>query len=188
MATRLFLSFSALAIMAASSALSAHGEGEGEEDLVRLPGNGIVRIEPGQRAEGPRQRYLPGGGLLLSFDTDGSESISDAELHAGISAAFLTADANGDGNLSALEQIDWAASLPTRDDSLANPVQFDPNLDRIVSPAEFSARIMAMANEYRADGDSEIRLADLRAPERDESRRSRDRALFAERGVTAQSD
>ena len=32
--------------------------------------------------------------------------------------------------LQMLEQQAWARSLPTRDNSLANPVRFDPNLDR----------------------------------------------------------
>ena len=117
-------------------------------------------------------RLKPGGGLLASFDSNGDGRISRAELKTGIAAAFEAADANSDGELTALEQKAWADSLPTRDNSLANPVRFDPNLDRRVSLAEFSAVITNLWADYRDDGDRELRVASLKAP-KDERRETR---------------
>lgn len=149
-------------LLLAALPASAQAEGEGDE-LVRLPGQGLVKpdgLPPQLRLE----RLVPGGGLFASFDTDGDGRISPRELSEGTRAAFKAADANGDGQLVALEQIDWAESLPTRDDTLANPVRFDPNLDRIVTFEEFSAVIAQLAASYQ-DADGSIDIARLSAPE-----------------------
>lgn len=181
MAFRSLLPVLSLALIGFIQAAPALADNEG--DVIRLPGNGALRVEPDDHEPGRVERYLPGGGLLLSFDADSSQSVDPEEIEAGIATAFAAADTNGDGVLSALEQQAWAAGLPTRDDSLANPVQFDPNLDRSVSFEEFSARIAAMAYEYRAEGETEIHIADLQAPEREDKRGPLGRAIFAERSA-----
>ena len=142
---------------------------QAEDDILRLPGSGELKSEA-DRAHLKADRLKPGGGLLASFDADGNDRISDAEIQAGIALAFEAADANGDGELTAIEQQEWAANLPTHDDSLANPVRFDPNLDRRVSFAEFSNVIVNLSTDYRKDGHDELRLGSLRAPkeERDD--------------------
>ena len=131
-----------------------------ETDVVRLPGQGELRAPPAAGEE--RQRLVPGGGLLLSFDSDRDGLITDSEIETGIMDAFSDADANGNGSLTALEQQAWAAKLPTRDESLANPVRFDPNLDRSVSPDEFSQVITSLADGYRNSDSGELRVEDLR--------------------------
>lgn len=144
--------------------LPGHAQAENEvDDIVRLPGQGLVKpgSDPAQRNLG---RLVPGGGLFASFDANGDGKISALELSEGTRAAFLLADANGDGQLVALEQQDWAAGLPTRDDTLANPVRFDPNLDRVVTFEEFEAVIAQLATNYQ-DADGVIELAKLTAPD-----------------------
>ena len=136
---------------------------EAQDDIVRLPGQGFTKPE----ARGPRgtpDRLVAGGGLFLSFDTDGDGRITRKELADGTQAAFRKADANGDGYLTAFEQISWAESLPTRDDSLTNPVRFDPNLDRRVSPEEFQAVIAELADHYVEETSDVIVIASLKAP------------------------
>lgn len=140
-------------------------------DLVRLPGNGAVKTAlPGERPV----RYVPGGGLLLSFDTNRDDVVTPEERALGTAEAFLEADANGDGSLSALEQQAWAAGLPTRDESLANPVRFDPNLDRMVSEAEFTQVVESIADAYVDPVSGVISVEDLKASEDNRPRRSRD--------------
>lgn len=142
---------------------------EDEDAIVRLPANGEVR-SPRDRERLQADKLKLGGGLLASFDTDEDGIVSRADLAAGIEAAFADADANEDGELTALEQQAWARSLPTRDNSLANPVRFDPNLDRRVSFEEFSAVITDLWNDYRADGDDVLKVAALKAPEEKKNR------------------
>lgn len=132
------------------------------DDLVRLPGDGVVK-KAGQ-ANVP-DRLVPGGGLILTFDADGNGRIERAEIETGARAAYLAADANKDASLTALEQIEWAEGLPSRDDSLANPVRFDPNLDRSVSEAEFVSVILRFAEAYAEDVSGVIPVANLEAPE-----------------------
>ena len=131
-----------------------------DDDLVRLPGQGEVKAE--RIAEVGAERLAPGGGLMASFDADANGRVSLAELETGIRAAFLAADKNGDGELTPLEQQDWANNLPTRDESLLNPARFDPNLDRLVSAEEFSTVIHSMAAGYAGEGSDEVVLASLR--------------------------
>ena len=120
------------------------------DDIVRLPG------------------LVAGGGLIMSFDADDNGRVTPSELNTGSVAAFAVADANQDGRLSALEQQDWANNLPTRDDTLANPVRFDPNLDRMVSQSEFVAVVAQLAKTY-ADADGDIHLVKLEASEPNDS-------------------
>lgn len=149
-----------------SVAGAASADTQSESDVVRLPGQGELRVP--NRAGEPRERLVPGGGLILSFDADGNGTVTQAEVNAGIVAAFEAADANDSGTLSALEQQAWAGSLPTRDESLANPVRFDPNLDRAVSPEEFAMVIQGLADSYSSPDTGEITLENLKTTERPE--------------------
>ncbi|MEQ9504983.1 MAG: EF-hand domain-containing protein [Hyphomonas sp.] len=151
-----------LLLLTAMPVFAQAAEDDGD-DLVRLPGQGEVNPDTGlaQRNLG---RLVPGGGLFASFDTDDDGRISAEELATGTEAAFKLADANGDGQLVALEQLDWAAGLPTRDDTLANPVRFDPNLDRVVTFDEFRSVIALLAANYQ-DERGVIEIARLSAPE-----------------------
>ena len=134
-----------------------------DDELVLLPGQGHLnpKAPHGRHAA---NRLVPGGGLIMSFDTNDDGWVMPEELRIGADAAFILADANKDDTLSALEQQDWARDLPTRDDTLANPVRFDPNLDRVVTRTEFVAVIAQLAAAY-AEPDGTIMIANLAAPE-----------------------
>ena len=166
-----------LAVSAALPLFAAAGATE-IDDIVRLPG------ETQRPERGPRQpegmRYVPAGGLFASFDTNEDGVITQDELAAGIRATFTEADANADGNLSALEQQAWAAELPVRDDTLANPVRFDPNLDRIVTFEEFNSILLELAANYQ-DLNGDIAVTGLLVPEREERRGG----LLGSRGATS---
>ncbi|MEL6661356.1 MAG: EF-hand domain-containing protein [Pseudomonadota bacterium] len=158
----------AVCLMPAAASLAQSADG----DLVRLPGTGTAKeVRPG---EAPA-RFVPGGGLILSFDVDRNGVVTPAELERGVARAFEQADASEDGVLSALEQQAWAESLPTRDDSLANPVRFDPNLDREVSADEFAAVVSSISAAYVDPATGNITVASLKAPEGRERARRADR-------------
>jgi hypothetical protein len=142
-------------------------DAEASDDLVRLPGQGHLNPDAphGHHASG---RLVPGGGLIMSFDASDDGRVTPVELKSGAAAAFLLADTNEDGTLSALEQQDWANGLPTRDDTLANPVRFDPNLDRMITRGEFVAVVAQLAAAY-AEPDGDILLEKLAAPEQKDS-------------------
>ena len=160
------------------TSFAAHAQGADDaDDIVRLPGQGLVKADafPGRKAP---ERLVPGGGLMMSFDLNGDGRVSTDELTTGAKRAFASADIDKDGALTAIEQRAWANNLPTRDDTLANPVRFDPNLDRMVSEDEFSAVIIQLAAAYSEANSGDILLASLTAPERP---RERGRGIFGER-------
>lgn len=178
----MFRTLSIVGLTALSLAWSAHAQVEAtpdEDELVRLPGQGEVR-EPTLRDRTKAKRLKPGAGLFLTFDADENGRISTNEIQAGIPVAFSSADKNADGYLTALEQQDWAASLPTRDDSLANPFRFDPNLDRRVDLEEFTLVINNLGIDYADEVSGDIIVADLKAPDTRRDRR-RDEAQEAQR-------
>lgn len=158
-----------------SVSLPATAQAEDSEELVRLPGQGQGTLKTDElnrpyRAGTP-SRLVPGGGLMISFDVNDDGRISPLELEQGAQAAFAVADENGDGSLTALEQQDWSDSLPTRDGTLANPVRFDPNLDRMVSAEEFTDVIRQLADVYAEKTSGDIIIADLKAKPPKEDRR-----------------
>jgi len=164
-------SLTALAILASTALLvmPAHADTE-EDEIVRLPLQGEVR-DAETRDRVKADRLKPAGGLFVSFDTDKSGSISPVEITAGIPLAFATADANEDGSLTALEQREWADNLPVRDDTLANPVRFDPNLDRMVDLSEFSAVIHDLGRAYADEISGDILITSLKAPKPERPKR-----------------
>jgi hypothetical protein len=162
--------------------LAAFGD---EDGLVRLPGQGELR-DKADRERAGADRLKPGGGLFVSFDEDTDGTITLEEVRAAIPAAFAAADKNGDGNLSALEQKDWATSLPTRDDSLANPARFDPNLDRRVDLAEFTAVIESLHTDYLNEETGLLQPADLKAPKERKTRRERQASNMLEQRAEEQ--
>jgi EF hand len=156
------ISVLANALTFASAAQGVPAPDPAIDEIVRLPGQG--QVKPGA---GPRmpERLVPGGGLILSFDQNKDGRISRAEISSGAALAFTRADANQDGALTAIEQQIWAGSLPSLDDSLANPVRFDPNLDRSASRTEFVTVIVQLAAAYVDAASGDISLARLTAPD-----------------------
>ncbi len=141
-----------------------------EDELVRLPGQGELR-SPELKDRAKAVRLKPGAGLFITFDQNQDGRVSTGEIDTGIPIAFRAADRNADGYLTALEQQDWAAGLPTRDDSLANPFRFDPNLDRRVDIDEFTLVISNLGLDYADEVTGDIVVADLKAPRQRGDRR-----------------
>ena len=178
-------SLSLISLAVCSMGFSATAQVD-EDEILRLPGQGELR-NPELRERARADRLKPGAGLFITFDSNEDGRISQFEIDAGIPLAFRVADRNEDGYLTALEQQDWAASLPTRDDSLANPFRFDPNLDRRVDLEEFTTVIVNLGSDYADETSGDILVADLKAPRqrRDDRRDAADQAGQRPRGERA---
>lgn len=144
------------------SVLSVSALAQDQDEVVRLPGQGELKLEAVDYVE-DIGRLIPGGGLLLSFDTDKNKEITPEELESGIEAAFLLADRNKDGRMTPLEQIKWTQTLPSHDVSLANPARFDPNLDRVVRNEEFHDVIMILATQHMDEVTGIIHVSALKS-------------------------
>lgn len=160
----------ALALLASTAALAPVAIAE-DDEIVRLPSQGAVRDDR-TRNRVKAERLKPGGGLFVTFDTNEDGTISPDEISRGIPLAFASADTNEDGALTALEQQAWSDSLPTRDETLSNPVRFDPNLDRRVELAEFTAVISDLGQVYADEVSGNISIAALKAPDPEPKRRT----------------
>lgn len=177
-----------MAAVSLGSLVALSGKAMADEEIVRLPGQGEVKPEEAVRAAGA-SRLIPGGGLLVSFDTNRDGRITETEIETGVVAAFAVADADESGYLTPLEQIAWAESLPTRDASLANPARFDPNLDRRVSLDEFRDVIVTFAGALADETSGDVIVASLKSAEPRRSleepqvlRQERDRRIAGDRG------
>lgn len=158
----------AIAMLATCASLPVIAQAD-EDELLLLPSSGEVRDQR-TRDRVKADRLKPGGGLFVTFDINRDGTITDQEIAAGVPLAFADADENEDGYLTAIEQQNWARQLPTRDDSLANPVRFDPNLDRRVDLKEFNAVITALAADYADETSGQIIVASLKAPPKETRR------------------
>lgn len=157
------LLLSALAGFVMIAPVSAAQEAPDSDEIVRLPGSGTVKnpdFYPGRKGAPPK-KLVPGGGLIVSFDANQDGIVTAEEVAIGADSAFRNADANQDGDLTALEQKAWAHQLPTRDDTLANPMRFNPNLDHRVSLIEFVSVVQNLARDYAEDTNGVITLAAL---------------------------
>lgn len=144
-----------------------------DDSVVRLPEQ-IQRRLMGRYGNTDNLKFVPGGALILSFDQNDDRLVSQTELKIGIDKAFDLADKNYSGYLSVFEQQEWAYNLQVKDDTLANPVRFDPNLNGSISYEEFSSVISLLAKQYENESgiihfDSLIQV-DIEDIEKDEEK------------------
>lgn len=123
---------------------------------VATPGAAVGRAPEGVRVA------APGALVFASFDRNSNGRVSLAEIEAGAGAVFVAADRNGDGKITGFEQSDWAASIGSPTDVMANTMTFDIDLDRAVTQAEFVAGLKRIAGQIQPTG--ELTFADLLRP------------------------
>lgn len=124
------------------------------------------RIEDGGRKGGGKDLRgvriaRPGALLLASFDTDGSMSLTQAEINAGARRVFVQADKDQSGMLSIFEQQDLAARAGSHDGPLANAMTFDANFDRQVSEDEFIAGVLRLASAAAPETEGDLPFSSL---------------------------
>lgn len=129
--------------------------------IDRIPGSGPP-AGAGPRGPDGVKVVAPGALIFASFDRDANGRITLAEIEAGAATAFAAADRNGDGLITGFEQTDWAASVGSATDVIANAMTFDIDLDHSVTKAEFVTGLKRIAGQIQSSGD--LTFADLLQP------------------------
>jgi hypothetical protein len=129
-------------------------------DVDRVAGPGLP---PGVGREGVRI-VRPAAMLFASYDVNHDGKITDAEIDAGAALSFAVADKNNDGAITGFEQTDWATLVGSGSDVLSNSMQFDSDLDRSVTRAEFVSGLHRLADTLKKKGEAVLTYGDLVQP------------------------
>jgi hypothetical protein len=89
--------------------------------------------------------------VFVSFDTNNDLSVSEAELNAGLERDFARADTNGDGQLQPIEFQNYANSAMGGGHIGPFRLDFDRNVDNIITREEFDAEFRARFSDYDSD-------------------------------------
>ena len=86
--------------------------------------------------------------LFVGFDADGDFSTTTAEIDAGIEREFTRADTNHDNQLQPLEFTNWANTALGGGQIGPFRLDFDRNVDNVITHDEFAAEIHNRARDY----------------------------------------
>lgn len=89
--------------------------------------------------------------LFIGFDADGDLSTSGAEVDAGLAHEFARADANRDGSLQPIEFQNWSNLVLGGGQLGPYRLDFDRNVDNVITREEFDNEIRARMRDYDSD-------------------------------------
>ena len=89
--------------------------------------------------------------VFVSFDADGDLSVTQAELDAGLPREFTRADANGDGQIQPIEFQNWANVALGGGQIGPFRLDFDRNVDNVITREEFETELRARFTDYDTD-------------------------------------
>lgn len=111
--------------------------------------------------------------MFVSFDANGDLSTSGDELTAGIAREFARADTNHDGQLQPIEFQNWANVVLGGQQLGPYRLDFDRNVDNVITRDEFDHEIRGRFADYDADENGALTrnefvrvLGQARAPHR----------------------
>jgi Ca2+-binding EF-hand superfamily protein len=99
--------------------------------------------------------------MFVSFDADGDLVISRAEIEAGLAREFARADVNADGELQPIEYQNWALAVLGGAAMGPYRLDFDRNVDNVITRAEFDAELNARASDYDHNDDGVLTRAEF---------------------------
>ncbi|MEZ5936834.1 MAG: hypothetical protein R3C52_01285 [Hyphomonadaceae bacterium] len=99
--------------------------------------------------------------LFVSYDANHDLRVSSAEVMSAVEGEWRSADADGDGEVSAFEYDEWA--LRTLGSAEAEPqrIMFDVDLDAKITLDEFRARIGDLFAQLDRNRDGVLERTDL---------------------------
>jgi len=89
--------------------------------------------------------------MLVSFDTDADLTVSGAEIDAGVAREFERADTSHDGSVQPIEFQGWANAVLGGGQLGPYRLDFDRNVDNVITREEFDAEIHARVRDYDQD-------------------------------------
>ncbi|HRP10491.1 MAG TPA: hypothetical protein PLK37_05610 [Terricaulis sp.] len=110
----------------------------------------------GPRAEPVRALMSADVMVFVSFDADGDLSVTEAEMNAGLPREFSRADTNGDGQLQPIEFQNWANAALGGGQIGPFRLDFDRNVDNLITREEFEAEFRARFSDYDTDENGAI--------------------------------
>ncbi len=105
----------------------------------------------------PTRALLSTDAIMFSdFDADGDFSVTMAEADAGIARELARADANSDGSIGPIEYQNWANLVLGGSMTPPYRLDFDRNVDNVISAEEFRNELVARARGYDTDENGSI--------------------------------
>lgn len=99
--------------------------------------------------------------MFVSFDADGDLGVTMAEVEAGIEREFRRADVNGDGTLQPIEFQNWSNLVLGGAQLGPFRLDFDRNVDNVITREEFEAEIRARVEDYDSDENGVVSRAEF---------------------------
>lgn len=129
-----------------------------------------------QQGQGPgfgleNARYIRSGALLfVTFDNNQDFLITEQEIIEGARNTFKLADADGDGEMSPIEQRSWAAMITSESDVLGNSRMCARMLEKNVNEDEFVQCLVQFSERFTdRDENGSIRISGLTLDPRDKT-------------------
>lgn len=137
----------ALALMAASAAsVTACATGGG----------------PGAHQNEPIRALLSADVMMfISWDANGDLVVSPDEIEAGITREFNRADANHDGRIEPIEYQAWQNAVLGGSSMGPYRLDFDRNVDNVITREEFANEIHARVRDYDTDENGSLSRAEF---------------------------
>ena len=94
--------------------------------------------------------------MFVAADADRDLRVTMSEVEAGISTEFARADANHDGSLQPIEFQNWSNLVLGGGSTGPYRLDFDRNVDNVITAEEFRTELAARARDYDSDEDGAI--------------------------------
>ncbi|MDX2274963.1 MAG: hypothetical protein NW206_05885 [Hyphomonadaceae bacterium] len=99
--------------------------------------------------------------LFSDFDADSDYVVTTAEIETGATSEFARADVNRDGALGPIEFQTWANQVLGGTMTPPYRLDFDRNVDNVISAEEFRNELVARGQTYDSDESGSITRAEF---------------------------
>ena len=99
--------------------------------------------------------------MFISWDANGDLVVSPDEIEAGITREFERADSNHDGRIEPIEFQAWANAVLGGGQMGPYRLDFDRNVDNVISREEFANEIHARVRDYDTDENGSLTRAEF---------------------------